>query len=326
MYQGQKVIDVHGHMTTPDSFRNFAMTLMSLRSPGRQQYNLSDDELRESLLEHIEALDKRNIDYQLVSPRPVAMLHWESPHIQEQWCRVTNDVIAQSVKLFPDRFGGIAQLPQSNEHPDTSFLVEELERAVKDLGMVGALLNPDPSGMRDVPGVNEKYWYPLYEKAQELDVPLLVHPSITKDRRVRAIPHNYQINNVWEEYLATLLYIATDVFQVFPRLKVVICHAGGGLSRHFNSDIRDGHPPREEVREKYFNNLFFDTCVYDGSFMDTAVKQHGIDSMVFGTEIGAALRVDVVGLIDGLKDFSVEDKVKIFNTNPKRVYSRMKVA
>jgi hypothetical protein len=36
--------------------------------------------------------------------------------------------------------------------------------------------------------------------------------------------------------------------------------------------------------------------------------------------------VDVVGLIDGLKDFSAEDKLKIFNTNPKRVYSRMKIA
>ena len=324
MYQGQKVIDVHGHMTTPDSFRNFAMTLMSLRSPGRQQYKLSDDELRTELLEHVEALDKRNIDYQLLSPRPVAMLHWESPHIQDQWCRVTNDVLAQSVKLFPDRFGAIAQLPQNREWPDTKNLVEELDRSVNELGMVGALLNPDPSGERDVPGVNEKYWYPLYEKAQALDVPLLVHPSITKDKRVRAIPHNYQINNVWEEYLATLLYIATDVFEVFPRLKVVICHAGGGLSRHFNSDIRDGHPAREEIREKYFNNLFFDTCVYDDSFMHTAVTQHGIDSMVFGTEIGAALRVDVVGIIDRMPDFSVEDKVKIFNTNPKRVYSRMK--
>ncbi len=325
MYQGQKVIDVHGHMTTPDSFRNFAMTLMSLRSPGRQHYKLSDDELRESLLDHVAALDRRHIDYQLLSPRPVAMLHWESPHIQEQWCRVTNDVIAQSVRLFPDRFGGIAQLPQSNEHPDTSLLVEELERAVTELGMVGALLNPDPSGERDVPGVNEKYWYPLYERAQELDVPLLVHPSITKDKRVRVIPHNYQINNVWEEYLATLLYIATDVFEVFPRLKVVICHAGGALSRHFNSDIRDGHPPREEVREKLFNNLFFDTCVYDGAFMNTAVKQHGVDAMVFGTEIGAALRVDVVGIIDQLPELSTEDKVKIFNTNPKRVYRRMKI-
>ena len=322
MYQGQPVIDVHGHMTTPAKFRGYAMGLLTIRTPSK--FSMSDDELKKAVDEHVEALDVRNIDYQLISPRPVAMFHWESPNLQIPWCKVTNDVIAQTCRLYPDRFGGIAQLPQTSES-DTHNCVEEFERAVTELGMVGAVLNPDPSGMRDVPGVNEKYWYPLYEKAQELDAPLLVHPSITRDPRVRPIPHNYQINNVWEEYLATLLYIATDVFQVFPRLKVVICHAGGALSRHFNSDIRDGHPTREDIWDRYHDNLFFDTCVYDGAFMDTAVKQHGVDQMVFGTEIGAALRTDVVGLIDELRDFSTEDKIKIFNTNPRRVYSRMKI-
>ena len=323
MYQGQKVIDVHGHMTTPGNFRGYAMGLLTIRTPSK--FTMPDEALHKSLLEHVEALDVRNIDYQLLSPRPVAMLHWESPHLQVPWCKVTNDVIAQSCRLFPDRFGGIAQLPQTSES-DTSNCIEEFERAITELGMVGAVLNPDPSGMRDVPGVNEKYWYPLYEKAQALDAPLLLHPSITKDPRVRPIPHNYQVNNVWEEYLATLLYIATDVFQVFPRLKVVICHAGGALSRHFQSDIRDGTPLREEIRERYFNNLFFDTCVYDQSFMRTAIDHHGVDAMVFGTEIGAALRQDVVEIVDKVPDLTVEDKIKIFNTNPRRIYSRMKIA
>ncbi|MSQ24392.1 MAG: amidohydrolase [Chloroflexi bacterium] len=324
MYKGQKVVDVHGHMTTPDRFRNYAMGLMSIRSPGTEPLKISDDELDHSLGEHVTALDKRNIDVQLISPRPVAMLHWESPHIQEQWCTVTNDVIAQTVRLHPDRFGGIAQLPQSNEH-DTSNCTAELERCMTTLGFAGAVLNPDPSGMRDVPGVNEEYWYPLYEKAQELDAPLLVHPSITKDKRVRAIPHNYQINNVWEEYLATLLYIATDVFEVFPRLKVVICHAGGALSRHRDSDIRDGDPLRKDIQERFVNNLFFDTCVYDGSFMRAAVDQKGVDAMLFGTEIGAAMRTDVVSLIDALPSLTDEDKIKIFNTNPRRVYTHLEV-
>src|SRR5438045_3319132 len=273
MYQGQKVIDVHGHMTTPGKFRNYAMGLITIRSP--QRFSMSDDELKGAVDEHVKALDVRNIDFQLLSPRPVAMLQWESPHIQVPWCRVTNDAIAQTTRLYPDRFGGIAQLPQTNES-DTGNCIEEFERAVKELGMVGAVLNPDPSGQRDVPGVNEKYWYPLYEKAQELDAPLLVHPSISRDPRVRPIPHNYQINNVWEAYLATLLYIATDVFQVFPRLKVVICHAGGALSRHYNSDIRDGHPARQEIQEQFKDNLFFDTCVYDQSFLNTAVDHKGV--------------------------------------------------
>src|SRR5947207_11210310 len=91
MYQGTKVVDVHGHMTTPAKFRGFAMNLMTLRSP-HNRFEMSDEELDRALGPHIEALDTRNIDFQLLSPRPVAMFQWESPHIQRQWATVTNDV------------------------------------------------------------------------------------------------------------------------------------------------------------------------------------------------------------------------------------------
>lgn len=321
MYAGQKVIDVHGHMTTPAKFRGFAMNLMTIRSP-RNRFDMTDEELDRALGPHIDALDTRNIDFQLLSPRPVAMFQWESPHIQRQWASVTNDVLAQSVKLHPDRFGAVGQLPQQAKE-DTSAVLDELDRCMKELGHVGVLINPDPSGERDTPGVDDKYWYPLYEKAQEYDAPLLLHPSISKDSRVRSIPHNYQINNVWEEYLATLLYIASDVFKDFPRLKVVICHGGGALSRHFDSDIRDGHPARREIQERFKDNLFFDTCIYDAAFMRTMVAHKGVDAAVFGTEIGAALRTDVVDLVDKVPELTTEDKIKIFNTNPLRVYSRL---
>ena len=78
MFQGQKVIDLHGHMTTPAKFRGFAMNLMTIRSP-RNRFEMTDEELDRALGPHIEALDTRNIDFQLLSPRPAAMFQWESP-------------------------------------------------------------------------------------------------------------------------------------------------------------------------------------------------------------------------------------------------------
>ncbi len=72
MYQGTKVVDVHGHMTTPAKFRGFAMNLMTIRSP-RNKFEMSDEELDRALGPHIDALNTRNIDFQLLSPRPVAM-------------------------------------------------------------------------------------------------------------------------------------------------------------------------------------------------------------------------------------------------------------
>src|SRR5690242_9872387 len=145
MYNGQKVVDVHGHMTTPAPFRQFLAETVSQNTSGRK-LEMTDEQLANAQQRHLKFMDDRNIDVQLIGPRPVAMWHWMRPFLQENWSRVTNDVIAQSVKLHPDRFVGMAQLPQSPYDTDTKHLAEELERCVKELGFVGGYINPDPGG------------------------------------------------------------------------------------------------------------------------------------------------------------------------------------
>jgi predicted TIM-barrel fold metal-dependent hydrolase len=325
MFNGIKVIDVHGHMSTPPEFRAHIANNVALNTPSKLQ--LSDERLETALQRHLQVMDERNIDVQLVGPRPVAMWHWMRPFLQENWTRVTNDVIAQSVRLHPDRFVGMAQLPQSPYDKDTRHCAVELERCVKELGFVGAYLNPDPGGQKTVPGVNDEFWYPLYAKAQELGAVLMVHPSASYDRRLEVIPHNYQINNVTEEYIAMMLYQHTRVFDDFPRLKIVICHCGGGLQRFIPTDHHLGRD--------FPDNLFFDTCAYDTDFLTAAIRQKGVDRMLFGTEApgsGGAVRPDtgrpsddLVPVIDRLEILSHEDKVKIFHTNAKKVFPLLKV-
>ena len=325
MYKNIKVLDVHGHMSTPPEFLHYgALTLAANGPPGRK-LQISDDRLKEALQRHLRELDERQVEVQLVGPRPFAMFQNARPHVQQAWCRVTNDVIAQSVRLYPDRFLGMAQLPQSAEL-DTTNCVAELERCVRDYGFVGAYLNPDPDGNKTAPGVNTRYWYPLYEKAQELDAVLMVHPSGTFDRRVECLNANYQINNVTEEYIATQLYSRTDVFDRFPRLRVIICHCGGSLDRWIKTDP---HMGQKDVSR----NLYFDTCAHDEAFLAAAFKQRGVDQMLFGTEVpgsGGALRPetgrpadDLVPVIDKLGFLSEDDKVKIFNTSAKKVFPKL---
>src|SRR5262245_40030158 len=98
-------------MSTPAEFRGHISNNAALNTPSKP--HLSDERLETALKNHLEVMDVRNIDLQIVGPRPVAMWHWMRPMLQENWTRVTNDVIAQSVKLHPDRFIGMAQLPQS---------------------------------------------------------------------------------------------------------------------------------------------------------------------------------------------------------------------
>jgi predicted TIM-barrel fold metal-dependent hydrolase len=326
MHNGYKVVDVHGHMTTPAPFRQFLAETVAQNTPGRK-LELTDEQLENAQQRHLKFMDERDIDIQLIGPRPIAMWHWMRPFLQEYWCRVTNDVIARIVNLHPDRFRGMAQLPQSKER-DTRNCVAELERCVKELGFVGAYLNPDPAGDKQTPGVHEEYWYSLYEKAVELDVPLMVHPSITYDRRLEIIPANYQMNNYLEEFVAMQLYSHSNVFKVFPKLKIVICHCGGGLNRFIPTDKHVG-------QGDFSKNLFYDCCCYDLHYLEAAIKQRGVDQMLFGTESpgsGGAVRPengrasdDLIPVIAELSFLSGEDKKKIFQTNPLKVFSKVKL-
>lgn len=326
MYNGYKVVDVHGHMTTPAPFRQFLAETVAQNTPGRK-LEMTDEQLENAQQRHLKFMDDRNIDIQLIGPRPIAMWHWMRPFLQNFWCRTVNDVIARIVKLHPDRFCGMAQLPQSKEK-DTRNCVAELERCVKELGFVGAYLNPDPAGDKQAPGVHEEYWHPLYEKAVELDVPLMIHPSITYDRRLEIIPSNYQMNNYLEEFVAMQLYSHSNVFKVFPKLKIVICHCGGGLNRFIPTDKHVG-------QGDFSKNLFYDCCCYDEHYLEAAFKQRGVDQMLFGTESpgsGGAIRPDtgkasddMIPVIDGLGCLSAEDKLKIFQKNPLKVFTKVKI-
>lgn len=364
MYNGTKVLDIHGHMSTPPHFRAWAYNLIALRSPSEGDLEMSDELMNTALGRHLQMLDERNIDVQFISPRPVAMMHWEAPFIVRNWTRTTNNVIAQQCRMYPDRFVGIAQLPQSVKL-DTSNCVDELTRCVDELGFVGAIVNPDPGGDRQTPGMNDPYWFPLYARAQELRAPLIVHPSISRDPRIEVIPHSYQYNNVTEETLAVLLLENSDVFERFPELRIVVCHCGGALKRTLSRGARRGSGgsawASDVVKEKQeaanregggqtdlpvkrtrsaerdvSNNLFFDACAYDRWFLMAAIKQRGADRMLFGSEApGTGTSVinpetgkpsdDLVPVIDSIDFLSEQDKLNIFHHNIRRVFPLLKV-
>ena len=255
--------------------------------------------MEEAQARHLGMMDERNIDVQFISPRPVAMMHWEMPHIVDHWTKVTNDVIHQTCEMYPDRFVGVAQLPQVgiDYAQDTISCTAEFERAIGELGFVAATVNPDPGGDRRAPGMNDRYWFPLYRKAVELKAPLIVHASISRDPRITILPHSYQYNFMTEQALATQLLENSDVFDRFPDLRVLVCHCGGALSRFIpraqSSGIAgggqvgigaQGAPAHEDEQKLWPNNLFFDTCAYDKDYLSTAMKHKGIDQMCFGSE------------------------------------------
>jgi predicted TIM-barrel fold metal-dependent hydrolase len=228
------------------------------------------------------------------------------------------------VRTIP--IGSSARRSYHSNAPDTSHVLGELERCVKDLGFIATYASPDPGGRRTTPGMHEPYWHPLYDKCQEWGIPIIVHGTNALDRRFRVVPHNYQLGFYTEQYLATQFLGHGDVFERFPELRIVVCHCGGGLDRFHKSDP---HLPQKDLSR----NLFFDTCAYESIFLEAAIKQRGVDRMVFGSEApGSGRHIipetgrsgdDIIPVIDSFSFLSEADKVQILNGNPKKVFPAM---
>jgi predicted TIM-barrel fold metal-dependent hydrolase len=329
LYGNVKVLDVHAHVSVPAASTMFLTGMLGantpLPSPLSQERPffippIPEDEYRAAAARHVEYIDARNIDVQVIGPRPFMMFGWMQPHLLPAWTRYVNDMIHQQCAFYPDRFLGACQLPQDPHARDTRHCLPELDRCVRDYGFVAAYVSPDPDGRRTAPGMHDEYWFPLYARCAELGIPIIVHGSNSLDPRYRHVPHNYQLGFVTEQYLARRILQHSDVFDRFPTLKIVICHCGGALDRFIAEDA--DHLAGRDLSA----NLFVDSCGYERNFLEAAIRQRGVSSVCFGTEAPGSGRTvrpetgltadDLVPVIAGFDWLSEEEKVRIFNLNP----------
>jgi predicted TIM-barrel fold metal-dependent hydrolase len=335
MYGATKVLDVHGHVSHP--FGGMGQQLMFMQAmngplpspigtPAAAQAGLDEEAFGVTVGRHVDLLDDRGIDRQVIGPRPFLMQGFMGPHLLPAWTRLVNDAIHQQCQLFPNRFLGACQLPQDAHAPDTAHCLGELRRCVDELGFAGVYVSPDPEGQRNSPGMAEGYWYPLYRECEERQLPIIVHGTNCLDPRFAPVPNSYQLGFVAEQYWANQILSHSDVFQRFPSLKVIICHCGGALDRWIPNDP---HLSQKDLTD----NLFFDTCAHDTPYLECAIKQRTPQRMCFGSEVpgsGSALRPDsgrpaddLVPIIGGFEFLSEDDKATIFHHNPARLFPRL---
>jgi 4-oxalmesaconate hydratase len=333
------IIDCHGHYTTaPKSLEGWRKRQLealggSIPPPRRVDFAASDDELRESLEgAQLRLQRSRGTDLTIFSPRAMAMAHHAGTAATSlEWSRLCNDLIHRVCALYPGNFAGACQLPQSPGEPPAGC-VEELERCVRDLGFVGCNLNPDPSGgyWKDPP-LTDRWWYPLYEKMVELDVPAMVHVSASCNPCFHATGAHY-ING---DTTAFMQFLTSDLFRDFPTLRFVIPHGGGAVPYHWGryrgiaQDMK--RPPLEELLLK---NVYFDTCVYHQPGIDLLLEVIPADNILFASEMVGAVRGvdpqtgfyfdDTRRYIEGAHGLADADRRKIFEGNARRVYPRLR--
>jgi len=139
--------------------------------------------------------------------------------------RSTNDQLAEAVRRHPDRFAGLAAIaPQ-----DPRGAAQELERAVKHLGLKGAVVNSHTRGeYLDDP----KFWE-IFEAAEALDVPIYLHPTTPSPAMVRPFLERGLDGAIYgfavETGLHMLRIVVSGALDRFPGLRMVVGHLGEGL-------------------------------------------------------------------------------------------------
>jgi 4-oxalmesaconate hydratase len=341
------ILDMHAHTVAPPELYAWRALLMAGGGyHGKGALSLSDERVEQFAKQNIEIMDSVGTDMQFLSPRPFQMMHSEKPTaIVDWWCQVNNDVIAQQVKNHPDRFAGVAALPQHSGEPDTKHLLEEVDRAINELGFIGVMINPDPGeGLGSQPGdahytppMSDKYWYPLYEKCVQLNIPIHIHSAACKDPRESYSAHFITTES---QVVLNLAKPQSTVFADFPDLKVIVAHGGGSVPfqvgrwrvRRFN-DMKANS--KLEDFDASLRRMYYDAVMYNKESLDLLFKICGTDRCMFGTEkpgSGSAIDPangkwldDTKPVIESIEWLTDQDKKNIFEDNAKKVFPRLKL-
>ena len=325
------IIDSHAHVVLPTESYKFMAELVASRANPYLMPKLTDDAVRAAAKVILDIMDNVGTDIQFLSPRPYMQMHSVKPaQVTALWTQHMNDLIHRTVQMFPKRFRAVAGLPQYRDESPVNCL-KELDFRVKEQGFIGCLLNPDPTEGDGAPppGLGDEFWYPLYEKLCELDVPALVHSAGSCSPR-----ESYTLKFINEESIAIVSLMNSKVFEKFPDLKLIVPHGGGAIPYHMGRfrawTVRSGG----EFFDDKLKRLHFDTTTYDKDALELLFKVVGPDRVLFATENPGTGSItdpktgraydDLKPVIEEMALLSEQDRRNVFECNCVRLYSRFR--
>jgi 2,3-dihydroxybenzoate decarboxylase len=299
--------ELPGHFTGRDANRNTAVT----------------DRLREIGEVRLSAMDEAGIDIQVLShsapstqklPRDIAAA----------LTRRVNDRLAEAIKRHPTRFAGFAALPTA----DPRAAADELARCVNDLGFKGAMLH----GLTDGNFLDDRKYWPIYARAEQLDVPIYMHPAVPHEDVIQAYYKDYVqdypfiLQAAWgytvEAATQAIRMVLSGVFNEHPKLKIMLGHLGEGLPfllwRLNSAFSRPGQKP-VNFRDTFCRNFYVTTS---GFFSDPAllccIQEIGIDRILFAIDYPFEQNAPGPRWLESVP-LCDEDKAKIASGNAKRL-------
>jgi 2,3-dihydroxybenzoate decarboxylase len=307
-----RTIAIEEHYADPEVWQHF--------SPADQRKQPGVAERLEDLSNmRISEMDEAGIDLQVLSLSAPSTQRFE-PELAVRLARAANDRLSEAVRRHPNRLAAFAAIPT----PDPKAAAEELERTVTKFGFKGAMVH----GLTNGAFLDEKRFWPIFERAAALDVPLYMHP---------ASPHPAVIDAYYKEYAAEfpmllraawgftaetatqgIRLVLSGVFDKYPNLKIILGHLGEGLpfllwridaalSRHGNKSLN--------FREVFCEHFWITTSgFFSNPALMCCVQELGVDRIIFSVDYPY---VENKPATEWMKTIPLcaEDKAKILSGN-----------
>ncbi len=243
VYEGHRVFDFQTHVFPKECVRLIERSKSPIRvgrssngelflaEQGRDQgFNFLPRFLYDGFEKRMKVVGRSGVDVQVLSV-PAPGVDRFGPRLARKLARTINDSIAELSDKYPDSVTGLASVPFS----DVPVAVEEVRRAVKEKGL---------KGIEAFTNVNGKYldspeFYPIYEEAVRLGVPIYVHPTVPNIAPVVGSEYNVSLLYAWPfDTTVSMTRLAfSSVLRKHPKLELVFTH-GGGMVPFYNMRVR----------------------------------------------------------------------------------------
>lgn len=296
-----KVIDLHAHAVLEEGFGQAGKygPELGTDADGVPFFRFGDYALKGiayrgtifmDVNRRLEAMAEHGIDMQLLSPNPLTMYHHIEADIADHFCRVQNDAMAKLVQAHSDKLLGAVSLPMQ----DVDLAMRELERGIRDLGLVAAHTGTNFPYDLDDPRLDD-----FYRLLVDLDVPLFLHPASTggiggpDDARLGRFDLSIVLGYAYEETVAAAQLVWGGVLDRHPDVDICLSHGAGVMPYLWTrfdgmSKLRDWAPP--SVKQHGFLNtlkkLWFDAHVDGEAAHHMLLDTIGADRLVYGTNFG----------------------------------------
>ena len=266
--------------------------------------------------QRLDDMDSLGVDVHVLSTNAVFYCYDRDAATVAAMDRECNDYVSQLTKDHPDRFAGLANLPMQ----DVGAAAAELERAMTQLGLKGAMIDDQVNGKT----YDDPEFYPVWEVAEQTGAVILIHQSLETvvSPRLNRYHLPNTIGNLADRAITFASFVFGGVMDRYPDLRICLAH-GGGYTCFGAGRMDRGWQVRSEARvninrppSSYLNRFYYDCLTHSEPALRMLIDSVGVDKVLFGTDWPFDMAIDwPVAWVLGLESLTQEEKEAILGKN-----------